>query len=76
MPNHGMTPHTSGTSLSAQTRYASGVREILECWLDDKPIRDEYLIVNAGNLAGAGAHSYSKGNTTGGSDEAAKFKES
>jgi formate dehydrogenase len=44
--------------------------------LDDKPIRDEYLIVNAGNLAGAGAHSYSKGNTTGGSDEAAKFKES
>ena len=21
MPNHGMTPHTSGTSLSAQARY-------------------------------------------------------
>ena len=31
MPNHGMTPHTSGTSLSAQARYAAGVREILEC---------------------------------------------
>jgi len=76
MPNHGMTPHTSGTSLSAQTRYASGVREILECWLDDKPIRNEYLIVQGGNLAGAGAHSYSKGNATGGSDEAARFKES
>ena len=24
MPHHGMTPHTSGTSLSAQTRYAAG----------------------------------------------------
>ena len=33
MPNHGMTPHTSGTSLSAQARYAAGVREILECFL-------------------------------------------
>ena len=76
MPNHGMTPHTSGTSLSAQTRYASGVREILENWMDDKPIRDEYLIVKGGNLAGTGAHSYSKGNATGGSDEAARFKES
>ncbi len=76
MPNHGMTPHTSGTSLSAQTRYASGVREILECWLDGKPIRDEYLIVKGGRLAGAGAHSYSKGNVTSGSDEAARFKES
>ena len=76
MPNHGMTPHTSGTSLSAQTRYASGVREILECWFDDKPIRDEYLIVKGGELAGAGAHSYSKGDATGGSEEAAKFKTS
>jgi len=76
MPNHGMTPHTSGTSLSAQTRYASGVREILECWFDDKPIRDEYLIVKGGKLAGAGAHSYSKGDATGGSEEAAKFKTS
>jgi len=74
MPNHGMTPHTSGTSLSAQTRYASGTREILECWFDDKPIRDEYLIVNGGMLAGAGAHSYSEGNATGGSDEATRFK--
>jgi formate dehydrogenase len=74
MPNHGMTPHTSGTSLSAQARYAAGVREILECWFDGRPIRDEYLIVDAGKLAGVGAHSYSAGNTTGGSDEAARFK--
>jgi formate dehydrogenase len=59
MPHHGMTPHTSGTSLSAQARYAAGTREILECWFENRPIRDEYLIVAGGKLAGAGAHSYS-----------------
>jgi len=59
MPHHGMTPHTSGTSLSAQARYAAGTREILECWFEDRPIREEYLIVDGGKLAGAGAHSYS-----------------
>jgi formate dehydrogenase len=74
MPNQGMTPHTSGTSLSAQARYAAGVREILECWFDDRPIREEYLIVDGGQLAGAGAHSYSAGDATGGSEEAARFK--
>jgi formate dehydrogenase len=73
MPNQGMTPHTSGSSLSAQARYAAGVREILECWFDDRPIREEYLIVQAGELAGAGAHSYSAGDATGGSEEAARF---
>jgi formate dehydrogenase len=61
MPHHGMTPHISGTSLSAQTRYAAGTREILECWFDKRPIREEYLIVDGGKLAGAGAHSYSVG---------------
>ena len=75
MPNHGMTPHISGTSLSAQARYAAGVREILECFLEGRPIRDDYLIVQGGGLAGAGAHSYSAGNATGGSEEAARFKE-
>jgi formate dehydrogenase len=74
MPHHGMTPHTSGSSLSAQARYAAGTREILECWFDEKPIREEYLIVDGGKLAGAGAHSYSEGDATGGSDEAARFK--
>jgi formate dehydrogenase len=58
MPHHGMTPHVSGTSLSAQTRYAAGTREILECWFEKRPIREEYLIVDGGKLAGAGAHSY------------------
>jgi formate dehydrogenase len=74
MPFHGMTPHTSGTSLSAQARYAAGVREIIECWLDKKPIREEYLIVDKGNLAGTGARSYSAGDSTSGSEEAVGFR--
>jgi len=73
MPHHGMTPHIAGTSLPAQARYAAGVREILECWFDGRPIRDEYLIVDRGQLAGIGAHSYTAGNTTGGSEEAVQF---
>ena len=59
MPHHGMTPHISGSSLSAQARYAAGTREILECWFENRPLREEYLIVDGGKLAGAGAHSYS-----------------
>jgi formate dehydrogenase len=74
MPNHGMTPHTSGTSLSAQARYADGVREILECYFSGAKIRDEYLIVQNGKLAGTGAHSYSKGSATSGSEEAENYK--
>ncbi|WP_416424223.1 NAD-dependent formate dehydrogenase [Pseudomonas sp. App30] len=74
MPHHGMTPHISGTSLSAQARYAAGTREILECYFEQRPIREEYLIVQGGQLAGVGAHSYSAGNATQGSEEAARFK--
>jgi formate dehydrogenase len=59
MPHHGMTPHISGSSLSAQARYAAGTREILESYFAGSPIRDEYLIVDGGKLAGTGAHSYS-----------------
>jgi formate dehydrogenase len=70
MPNHGMTPHVSGTTLSAQARYAAGAREILECWFAGRPIRDEYLIVDGGKLAGAGAHSYTLASgTKAGKDE-------
>ncbi|WP_159498438.1 NAD-dependent formate dehydrogenase [Microbacterium sp. 18062] len=60
MPHHGMTPHTSGTSLTAQTRYAAGTREILESFFEERPIRAEYLIVAGGAYAGTGAHSYAK----------------
>jgi formate dehydrogenase len=59
MPHHGMTPHISGSSLSAQARYAAGTREILEGYFAGTKIRDEYLIVEGGKLAGTGAHSYS-----------------
>jgi formate dehydrogenase len=73
MPHHGMTPHTSGTSLSAQARYAAGTREILECWFEDRAIREEYLIVDGGKLAGAGAHSYSVAKERGASRAAQKL---
>jgi formate dehydrogenase len=59
MPHQGMTPHISGSSLSAQARYAAGTREILESYFAGTPLREEYLIVDGGKLAGAGAHSYS-----------------
>ena len=58
MPHEAMTPHVSGTTLSAQARYAAGTREILEDFLAGRPIRDEYLIVEGGALAGTGAKSY------------------
>jgi len=61
MPHNAMTPHTSGTVLSAQARCAAGAREILEDFFADKPIRDEYLIVAGGGLAGTGKASYTAG---------------
>jgi formate dehydrogenase len=73
MPHHGMTPHISGSSLSAQTRYSVGTREILEAYFAGKPIRTEYLIVDKGKLAGAGARSYTAGDATKGSEEAARM---
>ncbi len=60
MPNNAMTPHVSGTTLSAQARYAAGAREILESFFAGKQIRPEYLIVEGGKLAGTGATSYQK----------------
>jgi formate dehydrogenase len=60
MPNNAMTPHVSGTTLSAQARYAAGTREILEAFFAGQPIRPEYLIVEGGKLAGTGALSYQK----------------
>ena len=60
MPNNAMTPHVSGTTLSAQARYAAGTREILESFFAGTQIRPEYLIVAGGKLAGTGATSYQK----------------
>jgi formate dehydrogenase len=64
MPNEAMTPHVSGTSLSAQARYAGGTREIIEDFLAGRAIREEYLIVAGGALAGTGAKSYTTGGTS------------
>jgi hypothetical protein len=61
MPHHAMTRHVSETTLSARARYAAGTREILAGWFDGRPIRDEYLIVEGGKLAGTGARSSTVG---------------
>lgn len=50
MPNHAMTPHVSGTTLEAQKRYASGVRESLLSFLEGKPIREDYVMVANGEI--------------------------
>jgi formate dehydrogenase len=50
--------HVAGSTLSAQARYASGTREVLECWFDGVPIRDDYLLVDRGTLTGVGGRTY------------------
>lgn len=74
MPFNGMTPHISGASIAGQSRYVAGVFEVLECFFEGKPLRTDYLICQGGQMAGVGATSYTKGDATGGSAEAAKFK--
>ncbi len=61
MPRHAMTPHYSGTTLDAQARYAAGVREILGNWLNNRPQREEYLIVDKGKLV---SRAYTEGDST------------
>jgi len=51
MPNNGMTPHTSGTTLDAQVRYKEGVLTMLKQWLDNKPFDKDNYIVREGKLA-------------------------
>jgi formate dehydrogenase len=60
-------------SVSHERLWGGPESEILECWFEGRPIREEYMIVSGRELAGAGAHSYSAGNVTGGWDEAARF---
>jgi formate dehydrogenase len=50
MPHHAMTPHVSGTTLEAQRRYADGVRDCLERFLDGKPLDRDFLIVDGGKV--------------------------
>ncbi|MHB1304911.1 MAG: hypothetical protein ACYCZB_15805 [Acidiphilium sp.] len=65
--------HEAG-SAADQRLYAAGTREILECFFEGRPIRPEYLIVDGGTLAGAGAHSYSAGASIESVDNIAKFE--
>lgn len=51
MPNHGMTPHYSGTTLDAQARYADGTKKMLQSWFDEKDFPEEWYIVREGELA-------------------------
>jgi len=69
MPRHAMTPHYSGTTLDAQARYAQGVKEILTCYFDKKPIQPDYLILDKGQLV---SRSYTHGNTTLGAEALGK----
>ena len=50
MPNHAMTPHTSGTTLEAQRRYAEGIQDCLRRYFDGQPLDRDYLIVEKGKF--------------------------
>jgi formate dehydrogenase len=56
-PRHDPT-HLRLLAVGAEPLRRRG-RGILEAYFAGTSIRDEYLIVDAGKLAGAGAHSYS-----------------
>lgn len=58
MPFNGMTPHMSGTSLTAQARYASITHDMLKNFLAGKPIPEDYYIVKGHELSGTGAKAY------------------
>ncbi|PWH06598.1 NAD-dependent formate dehydrogenase [Brachybacterium endophyticum] len=58
MPFNGMTPHVSGTTLSAQARYAAGALDILQRFLEGTGIEEDYLIIDGGDLAGTGSSTY------------------
>jgi formate dehydrogenase len=42
--------HGSVTTLEAQARYAAGVRESLMNFIQDRPIRDDYVTVSDGEI--------------------------
>ena len=48
---NGMVPHYSGTTLDAQARYASGVKDILERYFAGKPQEPDNVIVGEGKYA-------------------------
>jgi formate dehydrogenase len=50
MPNHAMVPHYSGTTLEAQRRYADGIRNCLNRFMNGRPIERDFLIVDKGKV--------------------------
>ncbi len=50
MPNHAMVPHYSGTTLEAQNRYAKGIKDCLSRFLENRPLEQQYLIVDKGSV--------------------------
>jgi formate dehydrogenase len=52
MPRHALTPHMSGTTLEAQARYAAGVREALQAFIDGAEIAKDNVIVKDGEIVG------------------------
>jgi formate dehydrogenase len=50
MPNHAMVPHYSGTTLEAQNRYAKGIKDCLERFFENRPLEQQYLIVDKGSI--------------------------
>ena len=57
MPNHAMVPHYSGTTLEAQARYSNGIKDCLSHFLENRPLEQQYLIVDGGKVVSA-SYSY------------------
>jgi formate dehydrogenase len=57
----GQLVRNAGATLSAQARYAAGVREVLESWFDHVPIRARYLILDRGRPTATGIRFYGIG---------------
>ena len=74
MPHHGMTPHISGTSLSAQARYAAGTREISGVLLRRQAHPHRVPDRGQGQARRRRRPLLHAGDATKGSEEAAKFK--
>ncbi|KAL8286321.1 hypothetical protein RQP46_004809 [Phenoliferia psychrophenolica] len=48
---NGMTPHYSGSTLDAQSRYAAGTKEIIENWITGQEQNPANVIVTGGEYA-------------------------
>ncbi|KAI4375329.1 hypothetical protein MLD38_013212 [Melastoma candidum] len=51
MPNHAMTPHTSGTTIDGQLRYAAGTKDMPNRFFKGEEFPPQNYIVKEGELA-------------------------